>query len=141
MLNINSKNTSHFDLCIFTRLMKVLAAILIISMGFLGLNRFMDALDWMAPQTELSCEVDCCYSNDTSCCFDQEHEKNQDEDPENTGQCQGACDCSYSIQIASMEIPIQSPLELSSKTYNHGSFHELYYFEYLLPHFQPPRKA
>jgi hypothetical protein len=113
--------------------MKGLAFILILSMGLLGLNRFTDALEWMAPQTELSCELDCC--------IDQGQEENQEKDPENTGQCQSACDCSYSIQIASMEIPIQSPLELSSKNYNHGSFHELYYFEYLLPHFQPPRKA
>ena len=115
--------------------MKGLSFILILSMGLFGLNRFTDALEWMAPQTELSCEMDCCCSDGTTCCDDQE------KDPENTGQCQGACDCSYSIQIASMEVPIQSPLELSPKTYNHGIFHELYYFEFLIPHFQPPRKA
>jgi hypothetical protein len=113
--------------------MKGLAFILIVSMGLFGLNRFTDALDWMAPQTELSCEPDCCV--------DQEQGENQEKDTENTGQCPGPCDCSQSIQIASMEIPIQSPLELSSKTFNHGFFHELYYFEFLIPHFQPPRNT
>jgi len=121
--------------------MKGLAFILVLSMGLFGLNRFMDALNWMAPQTELSCKLDCSCSKDTSCCSNQEHGEDRDEDADDTGQCNGACDCSYSIQISSMEIPVLSPLELDSQTYDFGFFHELYYFEFLLPHFQPPRMA
>ncbi len=58
--------------------MKFIAVILIISMGFLGLNRFVVALDWMQPQTELSCSVDCCADAEVCCCGNMENGDNQE---------------------------------------------------------------
>lgn len=117
--------------------MKFIALILIVSMGFLGLNRFMIALEWMAPATELTCSMDCCTDAEGSCCGDQEH----GDDQETESQCQGGCDCSYSIQIVAIGTFIQSPLELSPRLIDHGAYHDNYHNEYLPPHFQPPRMA
>lgn len=114
--------------------MKGLAFILILSMGLLSFNRFTDSLMCMEPQMELSCSQDCtCCSEASSCCTDQEEEQSED--------CQSSCDCKPSIQIASMELNAQNPIELSSFAFDYGSVRELYYFEYQPPHFQPPRFA
>lgn len=123
--------------------MKILAFILIVSMAFLGLNRFMVALDWMAPATELSCSMDCCTDDEGSCCGDQEHgdEQETEDESDHDNQCQGGCDCSYSIQIVAIGIHFQSPLELSPRLFDHGVYHDSSYNEYLNPHFQPPRMA
>lgn len=121
--------------------MKIIVFILIVSMGFLGLNRFMLALDWMAPQAELSCSMDRCGGQNACCCGDQENGEDQDseDEPENGNQCQAACDCAYSIQIAAIGTHIQSPVELCPHVFVHGVYHEHYQSQYLPPHFQPPR--
>ena len=127
--------------------MRVLAFILIVSMGFLGLNRFMVALEWMAPQTEQTCSTDCCTSHDACCCSEheegdvQEIELETEDGTEKDTQCSGGCDCTYTVQILAIGIHFQASPELFSRTFNHGSYHEEYCFEYLLPHFQPPRMA
>lgn len=129
--------------------MKIIALILIVSMGFLGLNRFMVALEWMQPQSELSCSMDCCSSNDGYCCVDQEHGDDQETDEaadhekaaDNQNQCQGNCDCSYSIQIVAIGTFVQSPHEISPLTFDHGVYFDNSYGEYIEPHFQPPRMA
>jgi hypothetical protein len=123
--------------------MKVFAYILIVSMSLLGLNRSMVSFDNMAPQTEQTCSVDCCYSHDASCCNEDEaqDEAEAEDEPKKDIRCSGNCDCTSSIQVLALGIHIQSPPGLFSRTINHGSYHEEYYFEYLLPHFQPPRMA
>ncbi len=123
--------------------MKILAIILILSLGLLGLNRFMVALKWMQPQTELSCFMDCCTGTEGSCCGDQE--QNDDRETEagadNENQCEGNCDCAYSNQIVAIGTPIQSPLDLSPLVFYHGVYHDNYCGDYLPPLFQPPRMA
>lgn len=119
--------------------MKVLAYILIVSMSFLGLNRFKVSLDWMAQETELLCSMDCCSSHGDE--QESEDEAKAEDEPEKDMQCSGGCDCTSSIQILALGIHFQSPPELFPRTFNHGSYHEEYHFEYLLPHFQPPRMA
>jgi hypothetical protein len=123
--------------------MKAFAFILILSMGLLGLNRFTMALDSVTPQTELSCSMDCCTNHDTWDCDDHSSEEKQEpeETPEKGPECSGGCDCSYSIQILAMECLVQSQTDLTPRVFNHASFQENYYFDYLIPHFQPPRKA
>jgi len=123
--------------------MKVLAYILIVSMSFLGLNKFKVSLDNMATQTELNCSMDCCSSHDACCCNEDESqdEAKAEDEPEKDIRCSGGCDCTSSIQVLALGIHIQSPPGLFSRTFKHGSYHEEYYFEYLLPHFQPPRMA
>lgn len=123
--------------------MKGLAYILILSLGLLSLNRFTDYVDLPGLQMELSCEQDCCCCDFEPGCEDHHKEESQDAEKENknSGQCTGNCDCSQSIQIASMELPSQDPVELSSLTFDFGSVSELYFFEYQIPHFQPPRVA
>ena len=123
--------------------MKAIAFILILSMGLLGMNRFMMAPERVTTQTELSCSMDCCTNHDACCCNDHAGEDGQapEEDPEKEGQCSGGCDCSYSIQIVAMECLVQNPLELTPGAFDHTAFHNDYYFEYLFPHFQPPRKT
>jgi hypothetical protein len=117
--------------------MKGLAFLLILSMGLLGLNRFTMATDSVTPQTELSCNMDCCTNHATWCCNDHSSE----EKPKKGTECSGGCDCSYSVQIVAMECPVQSPLDLTPRIFDHVSFQENYYFEYPFPHFQPPRIA
>ncbi|MFO7670343.1 MAG: hypothetical protein R6W31_11845 [Bacteroidales bacterium] len=121
--------------------MKIIAFILMVSTGFLGLNRFMSALDWMAPQAEMSCSMDHCGGQNGCCCCDQHGDEGQKSDhgPENGNQCQDACDCAYSIQIIAIGTPIQSPVELSQHLFVHGVNSEHYQSQYLPPHFQPPR--
>lgn len=123
--------------------MRFIAVILVVSMGLLGLNRFMVALEWMAPATELSCSMDCCGSQDSCCCGAQEQGDDQETEDESDhdNQCQGGCDCSYSIQIVAIGTFIQSPIELSPLVFSHGIYHDNSYNEYLTPHFQPPRMA
>ena len=115
--------------------MKVLAYILIVSMSLLGLDRFMVSFDRMAPQTELKCSMDCCSSHDACCC--NEHEGGDEQDTH----CSGGCDCTYSLQVLALGIHVQASPDLVSRTFNYVSYHEEYHFEYLLPHFQPPRMA
>lgn len=128
---------------IFTENMKVLAYILIVSMSFLGLNKFKVSLDNMTPQTELNCSMDCCSSLDACCCNEHEGgDEHESEDvPEKDIQCSGDCDCTYSLQVLALGIHVQASPVLVSRTFNYVSYHEEYHFEYLLPHFQPPRMA
>lgn len=119
--------------------MKVLAYILVVSMSLLGLNRSMVSLNNLAPQTELNCSMDCCSGHGDE--QESEDEAKAEDEPEKDIRCSGGCDCTSSIQVLALGIHFQNPPELYPRTFNHGSYHEEYYFEYLLPHFQPPRMA
>jgi hypothetical protein len=121
--------------------MKIIAFILIVSMGFLGLNRFMSAFEWLAPQAELSCSMECCGGQSGCCCCDPHGDKDQNPDNEtgNGNQCQAACDCASFVQIIAIGTPVQSPVELSPHLFVHGIYSEHYQSRYLPPHFQPPR--
>ena len=108
-------------------------------MSFLGLNRFMVSFDGMSPQTEQTCIMNCCSSHDACCC--NEDETKAEDEPERDIQCSGGCNCTSFIQILALGIHFQDFPELYPRTFNHGSYHKEYQFEYLLPHFQPPRMA
>ncbi len=119
--------------------MKIIAFILIVSMVSLSLsmNRFMESPDWMAPQTELSSEMDCCCQANDGC---KDHEACEDE-PDKSQQCNCGCDCSISVQVVAIGQHFPAPIELAPKVFSHGSFSENYQSEYLSPDFQPPRIA
>ncbi|MCP4311648.1 MAG: hypothetical protein GY790_10330 [Bacteroidetes bacterium] len=117
--------------------MKICASILVVSMVFLGLNRFMEALDWMAPQTELSCDMDCCSQQTEGC---EDYEGCEDEQGEENP-CNCDCNCSPSIQIVAIGYHFPTSFELVPKAFDHGSYRDDYQSEYLSPHFQPPRIA
>lgn len=122
--------------------MKFIAFILIVSMGFLGLNRFLVAGELLTAQSEMSCGMDCCCSQETSCCDDPEYDHQESDDKaEKDLQCMGGCDCSYSIHITAVATHVQSSIRLGSRFFEHGSIQNHYFFEYLPPHFQPPRMA
>ena len=78
--------------------MKMIVYILLVSMLSLGINRYMESPDWMASQTELSCDMDCCCQTENGC---EDHDGCEDE-PEKEKQCHCACDYSISIQIVAL---------------------------------------
>lgn len=111
--------------------MKIIAFILLVSMGLLGLNRFQVDGEPLSAQSEMHCGMDCCCSQDKSCC--------DDEEPEKDLQCSNDCDCSYSIHVIAMTTHVPSSIRLNSRFFEYGSSQNHYFFEYLPPHFQPPR--
>ena len=117
--------------------MKTIASILIVSMVILGLNRFMEAMDWIVPTTELCSDTDyiCCSDQ---CCEDDQESKGQEEKEQ---QCSGGCDCSYSIQIVAINQHLPHPGEMAPRTFEHAFYCINYQNEYFSPHFQPPRMA
>ena len=121
--------------------MKIIAFILIVSMVSmslsLSLNRFMDSPDLTAPQTELSCDMDCCCQPDDGC---KDHEACED-NPDKSQRCNCGCDCSISVQLVAIGQNFPAPIELAPKVFSHGSFSENCQSEYLSPYFQPPRIA
>ena len=118
--------------------MKMIAIILMISMGFLGLNRFTVATEYMAANTEQSCSMTCC-SEGAYCCGDHDEESDIEAGTEKDTQCTDGCDCSYSIQIVATGVHFQSSLEFELQSIDYCPFGDLYHYDYLPPHFQPPR--
>lgn len=118
--------------------MNKIAIILMMSMGFLWLNRFTVATNWKAANTEQSCSMTCC-SDGACCCGDSEDESDIGAGTEKDTQCTEGCDCSYSIQIVATGVHFQSSLELELQAIDYGSYGDLYHYDYLPPHFQPPR--
>ena len=123
--------------------MKLIAIILVLSMGFLGLNRFTLVPDQTGPSRVLSCTMDCCDDEGACCCNDHSKKNDQatDDGPEKEMQCHGGCDCSFSIQVLATGIHLRSHLEPAHQAFYFGSLRDHYHFEYLAPRFQPPRMA
>ena len=100
--------------------MKAIAYILIVSLAFMGLNRFMHGMENQMPVAEASCQMDCCGSDH---------------------QCPPGCDCDCCFHLTAINYQFMSLLGADMQTYHFGNYQDSYHFDYFIPLFQPPRLA
>jgi hypothetical protein len=111
--------------------MKVVAYILVLAMGMLGMNRFTIGTEMHAHETEQTCCADPCADKG---------ECDQEEDGKGHAHaCPYNCDCSccYHIMAISYQF-IAIPLA-TVQSYHYGFYHNDYQFEFHTPLFEPPR--
>ncbi len=111
--------------------MKALASILLFGMVFLGLNRFSETVTPVQQEDE-QCMMDCCCNHDDDC-GDGEADNEQH-------QCPPGCDCSTCYHVVALTLPFLPNFEIKAQQRaDYGSYVNSYHFEFLTPHFQPPR--
>lgn len=113
--------------------MKAIAYILIVSLALMGLDRFVHGMENPNPLAEASCLLDCC-SSDSDCGDDQENDKHK---PEH--QCPADCDCGCCFHFTAIQFQFMSLAGTEVQSYHYGTFRDNYHFDFLFPHFQPPR--
>jgi hypothetical protein len=113
--------------------MKAIAYILIVSLAFMGLNRFMHGMANPEPKAEALCHMDCCGSED-ECGGDEE---TTDHDPDH--QCLPGCDCGCCFHLTAINYQFMSLPGADVQTYHYGNYQDSYHFDYFIPLFQPPR--
>ena len=112
--------------------MKITAYILLVSLVLMGMNRFMHSIESPVNETEMSCDMDCCGSDD-----DCEKEENSSADHN----CPPGCDCGCCFQITAVHYQFISIPAVEVRSYHYGNYFNIYQFEYFIPLFQPPRLA
>ena len=115
--------------------MKAIAYILIVSLAFMGLNRFMHGMENPLPNAEISCHMDYCAQED-DCGADKE---TTDHDPDH--QCPPGCDCGCCFNLTAINYQFMSLPGADVQSYHYGHHQDNYYFDFFIPLFQPPRLA
>jgi len=113
--------------------MKVIAYILIVSLAFMGLNRFMHGMENPMPVAEASCQMDCCATEDDS----EKDEESTEHNPDH--ECPPGCDCSCCFHLTAINYQFMSLAGAEMRTYHYGHFQDNYNFDFFIPLFQPPR--
>ncbi len=108
--------------------MKAIAYILIVSLAFMGLNRFMHGMANPEPKAEVSCQMDCCGDEETT-----EHGSDH--------QCPPGCDCGCCFHLTAINYQFMSLPGADVQTQHYGNYQDSYHFDYFIPLFQPPRLA
>lgn len=111
--------------------MKLVVHILIGSLLFLGVNRFLEHMDHAELQTELSCEIDCCASHND--CEDKEGSSDRDH------ACPPGCSCDCCFHIVAIGYQFLNSATVAPQACYFGSYGNRYCFEYSIPIFEPPR--
>ena len=113
--------------------MKAVAYILIVSLAFMGLNRFIHGMGNPLPEDEISSHMDCCADEDD--CGADEETTDQGRDH----QCPPGCDCGCCFHLTAINYHFMSLIGAEMKTYHYGHFQDNYHFDFFIPLFQPPR--
>ena len=111
--------------------MKLVAYILIVSLGLLGMNRFMELPHEVMHPVE--------HSGTTDCCCDHEDDCQSGSEKDTSHACHGECDCSCCFHITGITYQFISVPVATVQTYIYGDYINDYYFEFTTPLFQPPR--
>ena len=123
--------------------MKLVAYILVIGLGILGMNRFMIGTQFVIEETEQTCHVECCGSGDGSAGMEKcEHETESGDAEEGndlTHTCPKGCDCSCCYHITAITYHFISIPFSTVQSYHYGSYINEYHFEFKTPLFEPPR--
>jgi len=112
--------------------MKFFAYIALVSLIFMGVNRFMHGLQPHVDAVEMACDMDCCDSHDDC---------EKEEDSQSDHQCPPGCDCDCCFHITAINYQFISVLAAEVQSHYYGSYLNNYQFEFLIPLFQPPRPA
>lgn len=110
--------------------MKIIAYILLVCLVFMGMNRFMHGLEAQMQVADLSCEMDCCASDDDC---------EEEEDSSIDHSCSPGCDCDCCFHITAIQYQFISIPTAEVQSYHFGNYSNNYRFEFFIPPFQPPR--
>ena len=111
--------------------MKPIVYILIGSLLFVGVNRFLRHIDQVNVKTELVCDMDCCDTHE------EVDDQNQDSDGDRA--CPSGCNCDCCFHIVAIEYQFLTISVVAPRVYFFGSYSNEYNFHYYTPIFEPPR--
>jgi len=123
--------------------MKLIAYILVIGIGILGMNRFMIGTQFVMQETEQTCHIECCGGGDGSVGVEKYAHETESGDEEDgidlTHTCPNVCDCSCCYHIMAITYLFISAPFTMVQSYHYGEYINDYHFEYKTPLFEPPR--
>jgi hypothetical protein len=112
--------------------MKVLAYIMVFSIGLLGINRFAIDTHFTHEETEQCCGMEAGNSSCADACGDEDNN-------DLTHACPNGCDCSCCYHIMAITYQFLSVPDVIQQSHHYGIYINEYHFEFYIPLFEPPR--
>lgn len=125
--------------------MKILAYIMVVGIGMLGMNRFAIVNHFNLAETEQSCGLESAGGACDGASGDEAESPRagdkEEGDLAHTCPNDCNCDCSCCYHIMAITYQFLSVPETTKQSHDYGIYINKYHFEFYIPLFEPPRNG